>query len=109
MVYVCSMPYLPGGDLTGIIVSGQGALDHGLPSPGVHPESGTGTAAGAQRLTEAAEAAARGEIYTMALPTLGKNIFSVIWALMGFPLISQGVRQADCRQLFYKPSEPALI
>lgn len=109
MVYICSMPYLPGGDLTGIIVSGQGALDHGLPSPGVHPESGRGTAAGAQRLTEAAEAAARGEIYTMALPTLGKNIFSVIWALMGFPLISQGVRQADCRQLFYKPSEPALI
>lgn len=102
---ICSIPCLPGGDLTGVIVSGQGALGHGLPSPGVHPEPGTGTAAGAQA-GRTAQTACQGEMCTMALPTPGKEIFSVIWALMCFSLLSRGVGQADCRQLFDKPSVP---
>lgn len=48
-MYVCSIPYLLGGDLIGVIVPGQGAFDHRLQSPRVHPQSSTGTAAGSQK------------------------------------------------------------
>lgn len=44
------------------------------------------------------------EVSAMALPRLGKKVFSVVLAIMCFSLISQGVRRADFRQLFYNSS-----
>lgn len=42
----------------------------------------------------------------LALPRLGKTLFSVIFAIICFSWISLGVRRADCGQLFYKSSVP---
>lgn len=101
VVYICSIRYLPiKWWLNGCNCSRARSIWPSIAKPRGPPSVGPGNCCWLSKADTNQQR--QEEVSAMALPGLGIKVFSVVLAIRCLSLISQGVRQTDFRQLFYK-------